>query len=148
MTRVAIGLGGLLAIGYGAVLLLGRGLSDTLAAGVWLAGGVVVHDGVLVPVTLGLGLLLGRVVPVSWRAPAAAAGIVLGSVTVAAVPVLGRFGARVDNDTLLDRDYLAGWLVLAGLVVAGAVVGRLVGGRVWHARSAAGGRRDGTGPRG
>ncbi len=148
MTRVAIGLSGLLAIGYGAFLLVGGGLSDAVNVGVWLAGGVVVHDGFLVPATLVAGLLVARVVPASWRATVAAAGIVLGSVTLVAVPVLGRFGARADNSTLLDRHYLVGWLVLAGLVVSVAVAGRLLAGRVWHARSAAGGRRDGTGPRG
>ena len=51
---------------------------------------------------------------------------VLGPVTLLAVPVLGRFGERPDNPTLLDRDYTAGWLVLAGLtaltVAAAAVV--------------------------
>ena len=50
----------------------------------------------------------------------------LGSVTLLAVPVLGRFGARADNPTLLDRDYIAGWLVLAGLVAVGVAAGTLV----------------------
>ena len=58
--------------------------------------------------------------PRSVRAPAAVALVVLGSVTLLAVPVLGRFGARPDNPTLLDRDYSAGWLVARrrSLVVA------------------------------
>ena len=34
--------------------------------------------------------------------------VVLGSVTLLAMPVLGRFGARPDNPTLLDRDYSVG----------------------------------------
>jgi hypothetical protein len=50
------------------------------------------------------------------------AAVVLGSVTVLAVPVLGRFGERSDNATLLDRDYTAGWLVLALFTVAAVVV--------------------------
>ena len=45
----------------------------------------------------------------------------LVTVTLATVPVLGRFGALPDNPTLLDRPYLAGWSVLAGLVAAGVV---------------------------
>ena len=46
------------------------------------------------------------------------------AVTIAAVPMLGRFGARSDNATLLDRNYLVGWLVLAAVttVVSGAVL--------------------------
>ncbi len=48
----------------------------------------------------------------------------LGSLTLVAVPVLGGFGRSTDptNETLLDRDYVAGWLVLAGLVVAVVLV--------------------------
>ena len=58
--------------------------------------------------------------------PVAAALVVLGATTLLAVPVLGRFGARPDNPTLLDRDYPAGWLALAGVVVLTTVVASLV----------------------
>ena len=61
--------------------------------------------------------------------------VVLASVTLVAVPALGRFGARPDNPTLLDRRYLAGWLVVAGLVAVGVVVATFV-------RSRRGARRD------
>ena len=37
-------------------------------------------------------------------------GVVLGSLTLLAIPVLGRFGERPDNATLLDRNYTVGWL--------------------------------------
>jgi hypothetical protein len=54
-----------------------------------------------------------------WSRGAAAAGfLVLGSVTMLAIPVLGGFGAPPGNPTLLDRDYRTGWLVFAALVVA------------------------------
>ena len=49
--------------------------------------------------------------PRAARAPAVVGFVVLGSVTLLAVPVLGRFGARPDNATLLDRDYVVGWVV-------------------------------------
>ena len=77
------------------------------------------HDFVLVPLTLLLGLALIRLLPANLRAPVAGGLVVLGSVTLLAVPVLGRFGARADNPTLLDRDYAAGWLVVAGVTIAG-----------------------------
>jgi hypothetical protein len=41
------------------------------------------------------------------------------------VPVLGGWGANADNPTILDRNYPAGWLVVAGvtiLVVAALVL--------------------------
>jgi hypothetical protein len=55
--------------------------------------------------------------------------VVLGSVTLLAVPVLGRFGARPDNPTLLDRNYAAGWVVLAAATAAGVVLAAYLGRR-------------------
>lgn len=118
---VAVGL-------YGGWLLLSRG-HDLLSLDgvvVWLAAGVVLHDGVLAVLTIAASALALRVAPVPARAPLVVGLVVLGPVTLLAVPVLGRFGARPDNVTLLDRDYTAGWLVLAGLTVLAVVVATLV----------------------
>jgi hypothetical protein len=51
--------------------------------------------------------------------------VLLGAITVVAVPFLGRFGALPDNPTLLDRDYTTGYAVLVGLVVLGVGLGAL-----------------------
>jgi hypothetical protein len=118
---------GVLVGAYGAFLLLTRQDADQLVnAGIWLASGVVLHDFVLAPLVLGLVVVGARIVPVAARVPAASALVVLGAVTLLAVPVLGRFGARPDNPTLLDRDYTAGWLALAGVVLLATVVATLV----------------------
>ena len=111
---------------YGLVLVLQQGLSDLVDIVIWLAGGVVLHDFVLVPITLTLLFLGSRLVPDRLRGPVAAGLVVLGTVTVVAIPVLGRFGARPDNPTLLDRNYAAGWLAVAALTVIGVVVTSLV----------------------
>jgi hypothetical protein len=113
---VAVGL-------YGGYLLLSQGLDNLVATAIWLAGGVILHDGVIGPtlVVLGLGVVL--LVPHRVRAPIAAGLIVLGTVTVTAVPMLGRFGERPDNPTLLDRNYTTGWLVFALLVALGTALG-------------------------
>jgi hypothetical protein len=135
VTRWLLGALGLALTAYGAVLLLGTGWSNTVAAALWLAGGVVLHDAVLAPATLAAGLLLVRVVPSSWRGTVVAALAIVGTLTIVAIPVLGRFGARADNPTLLDRPYLAGWLALVLLVTAGAVVVRLALRQPWDART-------------
>ena len=127
-TRVTIGALGVLVGMYGGWLVLSRG-HDLLNLVLWLAGGVVLHDGVLALVVLAVGTVAVRMLPRSARAPAVVGFVVLGSVTLLAVPVLGRFGARPDNPTLLDRDYTVGWLVLAGLVLVGVVTASLVGSR-------------------
>ena len=127
-TRVALGALGVLAGLYGGWLVLSRG-HDLLNLVLWLAGGVVLHDGVLALVVLAAGAAAVRVLPRPAKAPAVVGFVVLGSVTLLAVPVLGRFGARSDNPSLLDRDYTVGWLVLAGLVVVCVVAASLVGSR-------------------
>jgi hypothetical protein len=127
-TRVALGAVGVLVGVYGAWLVLSRG-HDLLNLVLWLAAGVVLHDGVLALVVLVVGTVTVRLLPRAAKAPAVVGLVVLGSVTLLAVPVLGRFGARSDNPTLLDRDYTAGWLVFAALVVTGVVTASLVGSR-------------------
>lgn len=141
--RVAlIAVGGIVA-GYGAVLLLTRQDTDNVvAAAVWLGAGVVLHDAVLVPVTLAVGALAVRVMHEHWRRPAVVALVVMGPLTLLAVPVLGRFGARPDNPSLLDRPYLLAWLVLVAVTTAVVlVVGSLN-------RRGGGGVNDGSGPGG
>lgn len=115
---IVLALTGAAAAGYGVWLLLDLGRDNLLATLLWLAGGVVVHDGVLAPAVVLAGLALTRILARSGRglgAPTVWGLVVLGTVTVTAVPVLSGLGVRADNPTLLDRPYLTGWLVLAGI---------------------------------
>ena len=116
--RAAIGALGVLIGLYGAWLVLSRG-HDLLNLVLWLAAGVVLHDGVLSVAVLLAGAVAGKVLPPVARAPVVVGSLVLGSLTLLAIPVLGRFGARPDNPTLLDRNYPAGWLVLVGFTLLG-----------------------------
>ena len=124
-TRLLLGALGVAVAAYGAWLLLQEAptqLADLVDTAVWLAGGVVLHDFVLVPLTLLLGLALIRLLPANLRAPVAGGLVVLGTVTLMAVPVLGGWGANADNPTILDRNYTAGWLVVAGVTILVVVV--------------------------
>ena len=116
-TRLLLGVLGVAVAAYGAWLLLQEDFADLVDTAVWLAGGVVLHDFVLVPLTLLLGLVLIRLLPANLRAPVAGGLVVLGTVTLMAVPVLGGWGANADNPTILDRNYTAGWLVVAGVTM-------------------------------
>jgi len=140
-SRIVIGAAGLGAAAYGLVLLVRNGLDDLVAAGVWLAAGILLHDFVLVPLTLAACWLAMRVVPPGRRVPLAVGLIVLGSLTVLAIPVLGRFGERPDNPTLLDRDYTAGWVVVAALTLSAVVVGLVVSARTGRRTGGPGARR-------
>lgn len=117
---------GLAGLAWGARQGLDLGFDDISAATVWLVAGVIAHDGVLAPIVLVLALVATRLLPLWLRGPLAAGLVVLGSVTLLAIPVLGRFGARADNPTLLDRDYVGGWLILAGITVGCVAVAGLI----------------------
>ncbi len=131
-SRLLIGLLGVAAAAYGAWLLLAEDLPDLVDTAVWLAAGVVLHDFVLVPLTLAAGWAATRLLPPRLRAPVAAGLVVLGTLTVVAVPVLGGWGANSDNPTILDRDYPAGWGVVAVVIVAVVATSVVVKGRAWR----------------
>ncbi len=126
--RWAVGGLGVAAGLYGAYVGWTRSDGDQLVStALWLGGGVIAHDVVIAAIGLVLVALAARVLPQAARAPAAVALVVLGPLTLIAVPFLGRFGAKADNATLLNRPYVAGYLVLVGLVVlviAGMAVAR------------------------
>ena len=124
-TRWGLGTLGAIVGLYGGWLVLSRG-HDLLNLLEWLAAGVVLHDAVLSLLVVALGVVAVRMLPQAARAPAVVGFVVLGSASLFAVPVLGRFGARPDNPTLLDRNYWAGWLVLAALTLLCVLAASLV----------------------
>lgn len=131
--RTALGALGVLVLGWGLWLVVGLGSAQILGVLRWVVGGIVLHDGALVPVVVLLGVVAAARVPDRVRAPLVGALVVLGPLTLVAVPVLGRYGARPDNPTLLDRPYWSGYLAIVALVVVATVV--------WTLR-----RRSGTDP--
>lgn len=113
VTRFLAGAVGVALMGVGVSLLLDvRDLADVV---LWLGGAVVLHDALIAPLVLSAGLLLVRG---GARGPVRAALIVAGSLTVVAVPVLVRPGARA-NSSVLPLDYPRNWLIA---VVAVATV--------------------------
>ena len=126
MIRWLLGLSSLPVVGYGVWLLWSRQDTDQITdAGLWLVSGVVVHDVVISGVVI-LGGLAIPLLPAASRAAAAVAVIVVGSLSLVAIPVLGGFGEISDNPTHLDRPYIAAWLGVVGVaVVTVALVGVL-----------------------
>ncbi len=121
-TRLLIGVVGVAMGAFGALRFLQLDRSDIVNAVLWLGGGVIAHDLVLAPVTIALTLLAARLVTGRARAAVVTGLVVLATATITAIPVLGGWGVRADNPTLLNRDYVIGWLVFAGLVVAGTLI--------------------------
>jgi hypothetical protein len=123
--RALIGAGGLVLMGVGVSLLLDvRDLTDVL---IWLGGAVVLHDALIAPLVLLVGLVVVRG---GVRGPVRGGLLVAGALTAVALPVLLRPGPRA-NSSVLPLDYSRNWLLLlaavatvTALVLAGRAVGR------------------------
>jgi hypothetical protein len=122
-------------VGTGALLMayaIGGALTDRdvrIGALVFLIGVLVAHDGILSPITIGAGVVLGRLVPPRGRAYVQGALIAGLAVTIVAFPlVLGR-GRAADNPSLLPLDYGRGLLEVYAVIVV--VAAGLAGSRAW-----------------
>jgi hypothetical protein len=148
MTRWATLAAGLAGLGYGVLLLLRLGWGNLTATSTWLVGGVLLHDAVLAPLVVAAAVLALRRVPGHRLAPWAVGLVVLGPVTLLSVPVLGRFGARPSEPSLLDRNYWLGWSALVVVVSGVILVATYVRGRSRRAPTLREGSGDGAGPGG
>ncbi|WP_407284904.1 hypothetical protein [Streptomyces sp. BP-8] len=117
VTRLLTGVAGLALMGVGASLLLD--VPDLTGVLVWLGGAVVLHDAVIAPLVLLIGLVLVRG---SARGPVRGALLVAGALTAVALPVLLRPG-KPANSSVLPLDYPRNWLLT---LVAVATVTALV----------------------
>jgi hypothetical protein len=115
--RIVTGALGLALMAVGATLLLTGGQLKDVA--LWLAGAIVLHDGIIAPLVLGVGLLLAAV---PARGTVRGALVVAGCLTMIALPPLLRPGAPT-NPSALPLDYLRNWLiVLAAVAVVTGVL--------------------------
>ncbi|MFE3032173.1 hypothetical protein ACFXKY_11020 [Streptomyces canus] len=110
VTRVLVGAVGVAFMGVGVSLL--TDVRDPTGVLVWLGGAVALHDVLIAPLVLLAGLLLvrGRV-----RGPVRGALVVMGALTVVALPVLLRPGRRA-NASVLPLDYPRNWLIALAVV--------------------------------
>jgi hypothetical protein len=124
--RVLLGAVGVVIALVGVRDLVDRGWSSLRPVLEWLIVGNVLHDGVLVPLVLVLGLVSVRYAPAWARAPVMTGFVVLGATTLVAIPVLGNYGDDPTIPSLMPRNYWLGWGVLAGLVGVAVVLGCVV----------------------
>ncbi|MFD9113422.1 hypothetical protein [Streptomyces bottropensis] len=116
--RVLTGAAGVALMGVGASLLLD--VRDLTGALVWLGGAVVLHDVVIAPLVLLVGLVAVRA---GVRGPVRGALLVAGALTAVALPVLLRPG-KPANSSVLPLDYPRNWLL--ALVAVAAVTALLM----------------------
>ncbi|GGU99737.1 hypothetical protein GCM10010211_78860 [Streptomyces albospinus] len=116
--RLLAGIAGLALMGVGGSLLLD--VQDLMGVLEWLGGAVVLHDALIAPLVLLVGLVLVRG---GVRGPVRGALLVAGALTAVALAVLLRPGPRA-NSTVLPLDYPRNWLLT--LVAVATVTALLV----------------------
>jgi O-antigen/teichoic acid export membrane protein len=108
LTRTVLGGIGVAALGYGGWL-IARWPTHTkpISLATWLAGGLILHDGILVPATLIAGAVLTLAVRARARRYLQGFLIVAAVVTVVTVPLVIREGMAQPGQALLTQDYLS-----------------------------------------
>ncbi|MCC2277832.1 hypothetical protein LKL35_20755 [Streptomyces sp. ET3-23] len=121
--RVTAGVAGVVLMGVGVwSLLYGAAPQDPWPVVRWLAGAVVVHDGIVAPLTLAVGWAVTRL---PARRVVRGTLLVMAGLTAVAYPVLFRPGPR-QNASVLPLDYGRNWaVVMAVTVLVGVGVGWL-----------------------
>ncbi|BBZ79451.1 hypothetical protein MANY_47880 [Mycolicibacterium anyangense] len=131
--RVLLLLAGLAVGAYGAVLLWDNSTEVIVRIVAWSLIGVLLHDAVFAPLCVAVGFAGRRILPHRWWTPVLVAALLTVVLVALAIPVYSKPGQHLDNLTVLDRNYQAGfWIALA--VVWGAALLYLVGDRLLPVR--------------
>ena len=88
----------------------------------WVIGAALVHDLVVLPLVLLVGLGLSNAIPPAWRPPIRAAVTVVVVIGLATWPTVARFGARADNPSILPLPAGRNLVLLAGALLLAALV--------------------------
>lgn len=120
--RIALGVAGGLLLAFGVFRLTTKLDGDhLLVLGVWLVASVVIHDGLVAPITVGTGLAVARVPPRGRRYLQGA--LVVGAlITVVALPLIDRQGTQPASKAILLRDYSSNLALLLGLTAGVALL--------------------------
>lgn len=117
-TRLALCGGGLLVMAYGGLRLAQHTQrSEKIGLAKWLAGMVIVHDGLIAPAVVAIGWLLARTVQPRARAYVQGGLAVAGMTVLFSLPLLYRHGKSQPGTTLLTRDYARSVVTLLVLIL-------------------------------
>lgn len=134
--RITCATAGVLLLLYGAVSLLTNVPFGTLLVlALWLVGAVVIHDGIVSPLVVGVGWFLHRTVPARARRYLQGGLLAAGLITVVAVPMIAQQGAVPASKALLQQNFALNLTVLVGVVAAVSLL-------LYAVRVAREGRRD------
>jgi hypothetical protein len=122
--RLVLGILGVLVVLYGVVNLGMHIPIQTLAwVAVWLVAAVLIHQGLVSPIVIGVSSLLRRLIPDRGRRYLQAALIIAVPVTVIAIPMIYRQGSQPPSKALLLQNFTANLGLLLGIIAALCLVG-------------------------
>jgi len=84
----------------------------------WLVGALVIHDGILSPIVVGVGWAVARVVPYRARRYLQVALIMAAMVTVIAIPMIYRQDSQPRSKSMLLQDFGLNLTLLIGIIAA------------------------------
>ena len=138
--RIILAVLGVLVLLYGIVNLGIHIPAATLVwVAVWLIAAVIIHNGVVSPVVIGVSTLLRRLVPDRGRRDLQIALITAVPVTVIALPLIYREGSQPPSKAMLLQNFTANLGLLLGIIAALSLVGYAI--RVARDRSPVSDRR-------
>ena len=104
--RIIFAVSGILLLLFGAFRFLTEiSWHNLFVLALWMIGAIVVHDGLLSPVVVGVGFVLRRYVPDRARRYLQMGLIMAGLVTVIALPMIYLRGSQPAVKALLLRNY-------------------------------------------
>lgn len=120
--RIGLCAAGGLLLAFGAFRLLTElPASDLVALALWLVAAVALHDGLIAPLTVGVGVTLTRL-PARARRYVQGALVVGALITVVAIPLIDRRDTQPAVKAILLRNYAGNLALLLGLTAAVALV--------------------------
>ncbi|MFN2560105.1 MAG: hypothetical protein ABR571_02250 [Jatrophihabitans sp.] len=121
-TRLLTGGAGVLLGLFGVFRLVTQIPSDDLIAlFVWLLAALLIHDGLVSPVVVAVGVLVTKAVSPRTRRYLQGALVTGALITVIAVPLITRENSQPQVKSILQQDYSANLVVLLGIVAGGAL---------------------------
>ncbi|WP_375478775.1 hypothetical protein [uncultured Jatrophihabitans sp.] len=121
--RLALGSAGVLLALFGVFRLLTQvPLSDVLVLGLWLVAAVAIHDGVLSPIVVGVGVLVAKFVPPRARRYVQGALISGALVTAIALPMIHRAYSQPKVKAILQQDFAANLLIILAVIAVASVL--------------------------
>jgi len=116
--RYALVAAGVLLLVYGGARMVAEVPEALPGLALWMIGIVLIHDGLLAPLVVGIGWLLARAAPPRARRYLQAALIVGGLITIITIPLIVREGTQPPAKALLLQNYGANLAILLALVAA------------------------------